>query len=40
MNAKRLLRGPFIWVTLLLLVTFTLMSSLTADAEPEELSLS
>jgi cell division protease FtsH len=38
MNAKRLLRGPFIWVTLLLLVSFTLLSTLTAEPEPEELS--
>jgi cell division protease FtsH len=38
MNAKRLLRGPFIWVTLLLLVSLTLLSTLTAPPDPEELS--
>jgi cell division protease FtsH len=40
MNVKRLLRGPFIWVTLLLLLSFTLLSTLTAAGEPEELSYS
>jgi cell division protease FtsH len=38
MNAKRLFRGPFIWVTLLLLVSFSLLSTLRPDTGPEELS--
>jgi cell division protease FtsH len=40
MKFQRLLRGPFIWVTLLLLVAVTMLSSLTSEPEPEELSYS
>jgi cell division protease FtsH len=38
MKFKRLLRGPFLWVTLLLLVSFTMLSTLTGPDDPEELS--
>jgi cell division protease FtsH len=40
MNPKRLLRGPFLWVTLLLLIAFTAVSTLFPAEEPQELSFS
>jgi cell division protease FtsH len=40
MKIQRLLRGPFIWITLLLLVAFTMLSALTSPDEPRELTYS
>ena len=37
MNLQRLVRGPFIWITLLLVVAFATVSSLGSAAEPKEL---
>ena len=36
MNLKRFLRGPFVWVTILLLLAVALFSSLGSAGEPEE----
>ncbi|MEE8601583.1 ATP-dependent zinc metalloprotease FtsH [Euzebya tangerina] len=36
MNLQRFLRGPFLWVTILLLLALVLLSSLGAGDEPEE----
>ncbi|MGI8875975.1 MAG: ATP-dependent zinc metalloprotease FtsH [Egibacteraceae bacterium] len=40
MNVQRFLRGPFVWVTLLLLVAFTLVGQMGAGSDPEELTYS
>jgi cell division protease FtsH len=40
MNVQRFLRGPFVWVTLLLLVAFTLVGQVGAGSDPEELTYS
>jgi cell division protease FtsH len=37
MRLKRLLRGPFIWITVLLLLSFTVLTQLSRASEPEEL---
>ncbi len=37
MNVKRYLRGPFLWMTVLLLASITLLSQFTGPGEPEEL---
>ena len=37
MNLQRLLRGPFIWITLLLVVAFATVSTLGSAAAPKEL---
>jgi cell division protease FtsH len=36
MKAQRLLRGPFIWMTLLLVVAFSVVSAMNAAEEPEK----
>jgi cell division protease FtsH len=40
MKFQRMLRGPFIWITLLLLISFTMVSALTSPAAPTELKYS
>ena len=37
MRLKRLLRGPFLWITVLLLLSFTVLTQLSSASEPEEL---
>ncbi|MPZ87009.1 MAG: ATP-dependent zinc metalloprotease FtsH [Nitriliruptorales bacterium] len=38
MNLQRLVRGPFLWLTLLAIVLVSLLSTLTRGSEPEELT--
>ena len=38
MNVQRFLRGPFIWITLLLVLAFAMVSSLSSASDPEELT--
>ena len=38
MSFQRLLRGPFVWLTLLLVVALAFVSTLSATNAPEEIA--